>query len=208
MTFRTPVASSSLESSCKAEEYEQSIGAASFDCSAYLSDEAEANCEFPSTPTRRSEQDENSEGTSGDGSIVAKRSRRRAKPISPTSTEQEEEPCQTTTVTKPKETITRLVCKRKSIPRRRVSAFANTKQRDESAKNIHVQYRRFDSNGKALFLIARTVQIDSSYSIGIRAIQIDQMDTIFFHSTHACQMVKWYHAVYNTVCRSHSNGSN
>ena len=71
---------------------------------------------------------------------------------------------------------------------------------------IHVQYRRFDSNGKALFLIVRTVQIDSSYSIGIRTIQIDQMDTIFFHSTHACQMVKWYHAVYNTVCRSQSNG--
>ena len=69
---------------------------------------------------------------------------------------------------------------------------------------IHVQYRRFDSNGKALFLIVRTVQIDSSYSIGIRTIQIDQMDTVFFHST----LVKWYHAVYNTVCRSQSNGSN
>ena len=67
---------------------------------------------------------------------------------------------------------------------------------------IHVQYRRFDSNGKALFLIVRTVQIDSSYSIGIRAIQIDQMGTIFFHSTHARQMVKWYHAVYYTVCRN------
>ena len=38
--------------------------------------------------------------------------------------------------------------------------------------------------------------------------QMDQMDSIFFHSTHACQMVKWYHAVYNTACRSQSNGSN
>ena len=57
----------------------------------------------------RQVQDENSEAASGDESIVAKR---RAKPISPTSTEQEDEPCQTTTVTKPKETITRLVCKR------------------------------------------------------------------------------------------------
>ena len=73
---------------------------------------------------------------------------------------------------------------------------------------IHVQYRRFDSNGKALFLIVRTVQIDSSYSIGIRTIHIDQMDTIFFHSTHACQMIKSYHAVYNTVFRSQSNESN
>ena len=84
---------------------------------------------------------------------------------------------------------------------------------DESSdvsKNLHNPYMSNidDSNGKALFLIVRTVQIDSSHSIGIRAIQIDQMDTIFFHSTHACQMVKWYHAVYNTVCRSQSNGSN
>ena len=64
----------------------------------------------------------------------------------------------------------------------------NVGERDHEC--IHVQYRRFDSNGKALFLIVRTVQIDSSYSIGIRTIQIDQMDTIFFHSTHTCQMVK------------------
>ena len=62
---------------------------------------------------------------------------------------------------------------------------------------IHVQYRRFDSNGKALFLIVRTVQIDSSYSIGIRAIQIDQMDSIFFHSNRTYRMVKWCHDVHN-----------
>ena len=30
---------------------------------------------------------------------------------------------------------------------------------------IYAQYRRFDSNGKALFLIVRTVEMDSSYSI-------------------------------------------
>ena len=44
-------------------------------------------------------------------------------------------------------------------------------------------------------------------SIWISTIQIDQMDTIFFHSTQTCHMTKWYHAVYNSRW-SQSNGSN
>ena len=43
MTFCTLVAFSLLQPPCKAEQYEQSISAASFNCSAYLSDKEKAN---------------------------------------------------------------------------------------------------------------------------------------------------------------------
>ena len=36
---------------------------------------------------------------------------------------------------------------------------------------------------------------------------MDQMDSIFFHLKHACQMVKRYHAVNNAVYLGESNGS-
>ena len=74
----------------------------------------------------RQVQGENSEAASGDESIVAKR---RAKPISPTSTEQEDEPCQTTSY-KTEGDHHQTCLQKKSIRKRRVSAFANTKVRD------------------------------------------------------------------------------